>query len=60
MIRDPSVLAVKPGIIEVTTVGKGRGGAIDPLLLLLLTAVGFTFSRRKMILLNIGKGQKDA
>lgn len=36
VIRDPSVLAVKPEVIDVTTVGKGRGGSIDWLLLVLI------------------------
>ncbi|MES2672928.1 MAG: InlB B-repeat-containing protein [Pseudomonadota bacterium] len=54
VVRDPSVLAVKAEVIEVTTVGKGksRGGVIDVLFLLLLMCVCFTFSAQKIVLIK--------
>jgi hypothetical protein len=62
VIRDPSALAIKPEIVEVTTVGKGRsrGGAIDIVFVLALALLAFTFNRRKMTLIKIQKGQKNA
>jgi hypothetical protein len=47
VIRDPSVLASKPDVIEVTTVGRGkRGGSIDLLTILLLISFGAFSARR--------------
>lgn len=60
VIRDPSVLAVKPDVVEVTTVGKGRGGVSDTLLLLILALLAFACKRTTVAITTNKKGQKNA
>ncbi|MET0357004.1 MAG: InlB B-repeat-containing protein, partial [Cellvibrio sp.] len=52
VIRDPSALAVKPEVVQVTTVGKGRGGSLDIIFLSLLMLGSLLFYTRNIIASN--------
>jgi uncharacterized repeat protein (TIGR01451 family) len=54
VIRDPGVLAVKPQVVDVTTVGKGKGGATDKWLMLLL-AFALVYINRNSIQKRLGQ-----